>query len=521
MPFPYFTLNQIIPLISGIIVLGLAIVFFRKNNIKISLVSLFSGAFCIGCFTALLDPYLHIWDEQYHALVAKNLIDNPLYPVLYKNPVLDYDYKLWSDNYIWLHKQPLFLWQIALSMKIFGINEFSVRLPSIIMHAIIPIFIYRIGKISLNNKIGFFAALFFSLAYYPLELISGKYCADHNDISFLFYITASFWAWFEYYNSKKNYWLIFIGLFAGCAVLTKWLMGLLVFICWAFTFFSERKKLLQWRTYIPYIKSFIISLIVFAPWQIYILYRFPTESKFEFSAFSNHLFQIVEGHGGNFWFHFEAIKMLYGPGFVIPIFLIFSLIILFRKLNSIKDRIFITGAILFVYLFYSVTATKMYSFCIIISPLIYLGFSTLFIAVINYFEEKHFKKYIKNSLFYVLLSLICFFIIDMKDIHINHTMYKPSENEDRILKLAERSLINNLDNILPDKKYIIFNTNFTQGGNIPFMFYTDHIAYRCIPSKEQCNEVIKKRYKIAVLNFGSLPDYIINDGNIIKIPTTQ
>ncbi|MFA4852743.1 MAG: glycosyltransferase family 39 protein [Bacteroidales bacterium] len=482
---------------------------------------LFFGAFGLGCFIALLDPYLHIWDESYHALVAKNLMDNPFYPVLYKIPVLNYDYTLWTDNYIWLHKQPLFLWQIALSMKIFGINEFSVRLPSVIMHAIIPIFIYRIGKISLNNKIGFYGALFFSLSYFPLELISGVYFTDHNDIAFLFYVTASFWAWFEYTYTKKSFWLILIGLFAGCAVLIKWLMGLLVFICWAFTFFSERQKMLQWRTYTPFIKSVLISMFVFIPWQIYILCRFPVESKYEFPIISSRLFKVLDGHGGNFWYHFEATRILYGSGLLVSFLLIFSLVVLFKKLNSINYRIFIISAILFVYLLYSIAATKSLAYCIIVSPLIYLGFSALFITAINYFEKKHFKNIVKNSFFYVLLSLICFFIIDMKDIQINHTMYKPSENEDRIKKLAEKSLINNLDNILPDKKYIIFNTNFAQGGNIPFMFYTDYIAYRCIPSKEQCEEVIRKGYKIAILDFNNLPDYIIYDENIIKIPITQ
>jgi len=176
MPFSYFSFNQIIPLVPSIIILVLAVVFFRKNNIKLSLFLLFIGAFGVGCFIALLDPYLHTWDELFHALVAKNIMNNPFQPVLYKNPIFNYDYKLWTDNHIWLHKQPLFLWQIALSMKFFGINEFSVRLPSVIMHAIILIFIYRIGKISLNSKIGFYGALFFSLTYYPLELISGKYC---------------------------------------------------------------------------------------------------------------------------------------------------------------------------------------------------------------------------------------------------------------------------------------------------------------------------------------------------------
>jgi 4-amino-4-deoxy-L-arabinose transferase-like glycosyltransferase len=521
MPFSYFSFSQIIPLIIAIVLLTLAIVFFQKEKIKTSLVLIFLGAFAIGCFMALLDPFLHIWDEQYHALVAKNMMDNPFFPVLFKNPVLDYDYQVWTDNYVWLHKQPLFLWQIALSMKIFGVNEFSVRLPSIIMHAIIPLFIYRIGKISLDSKTGFFGALIFSLAYYPLELISGKYYTDHNDLAFLFYVTASFWSWFEYMNSKKNYWLILIGLFAGCAVLVKWLMGLLVYICWTFTRFTKRKDLIQWRSYIPLIKSFCISLLVFIPWQIYILYKFPKESSFEFSGFSDHFYNVVEGHEGNFWFHFEATQVLYGSGILFSLFLIVSLITLYRKINAGVYGIFIIGAILFVYLFYSFAATKIFSFCIIVSPFIYLGFSAFYTTVINFIKKKISRQWLQYILSYSLLILLCYFFISLNKIQANHTLYRPKENDNRKEKLAEKRLIDNLKNILPDNNYILFNTVFVQGGNIAFMFYGGYTAYHFIPTEEQVKTVEDKGYKVAVIDFGNLPDYLKNDDDILKIPVSK
>jgi 4-amino-4-deoxy-L-arabinose transferase len=58
-----------------------------------------------------------------------------------------------------------------------------------------------------------------TLAYYPLELVAGRYSTDHNDLSFLFYVTASIWAWFEYQHTQNKYYLVLIGLFSGCAVL--------------------------------------------------------------------------------------------------------------------------------------------------------------------------------------------------------------------------------------------------------------------------------------------------------------
>src|SRR4051812_1318969 len=85
----------------------------------------------LRCYMAGLDPFLHEWDECFHALVARNMMDHPLVPMLRKGQLLPYDYQQWVGNTVWLHKQPLFLWQMALSMKLFGVSEFALRLPSI------------------------------------------------------------------------------------------------------------------------------------------------------------------------------------------------------------------------------------------------------------------------------------------------------------------------------------------------------------------------------------------------------
>jgi len=96
----------------------LASLFFQTSKrYKLSFVFLGLTAFSLFSFAALLDPFLNIWDERFHALVAKNLIDHPLMPTLYDDPVVDMLYDRWDRWHIWLHKQPLFLWQIALSFS--------------------------------------------------------------------------------------------------------------------------------------------------------------------------------------------------------------------------------------------------------------------------------------------------------------------------------------------------------------------------------------------------------------------
>ena len=95
---------------------------------------------------------------------------------------------------------------------------------------------YRTGKLILNPNTGYYAAFVFATSYYLAELISGRLMVDHNNVSFLFYVSASIWAWVEYIFSGKRRLIIWIGLFSGIAVLCKWLVGLTVFSGWLIYF---------------------------------------------------------------------------------------------------------------------------------------------------------------------------------------------------------------------------------------------------------------------------------------------
>lgn len=153
-------------------------------------------------------------------------------PTLYDDPIVNMPYDRWDKFHIWLHKQPLFLWQIALSFKLFGISEFSLRLPSVIFGCILVFASYRVGKILVNERTGFLMSILIISSLYNIELIAGQRMLDHNDVSFMVYVSLSIWSLVEYYISKNKIWIYAIGLFSGCAILCKWLVGLLVYFGW-------------------------------------------------------------------------------------------------------------------------------------------------------------------------------------------------------------------------------------------------------------------------------------------------
>lgn len=517
MSLSYFSSQDLLTFYISISLLLSSLFCFQKN-LKISLILLFIGTLVLGVFIANLDSFLILWDEQFHALVAKNLMSNPLKPTLYKEVILPYNYTNWTQNHIWLHKQPLFLWQIALSIKLFGTTAFAVRFPSIIMHAILPLFCYRIGSIIANKQTGYLAALFVAVAYFPLELVAGRFHTDHNDVAFLFYVIASFWAWFEYYQSKNKYWLITLGILSGAAVLTKWLMGLVVYVIWFITNALEKQSLVsKIRNLIPMLIAGLITVLVFLPWQLYAYFSYPEEFLHELALNARHFSEVIEGHSESMFYYLtDGFKLIYGSGTFVPFIFWGSFCFMIIVIKKRTYKVYILLFIVFIYTFYTCAATKMVSFPIITLPFIYLGLG----FSINYLAQLKFPK-INFTTWKVFTTILLplgigFMLLNYVKIKHNHTMWKPNDNNNRVVWLQSMEVIEIINNKL-NKKHVIFNASHAPNAHVPIMFFTNNIAYSKIPTTADLSQAKKSNHPIAILNFGDLPDYIINDSTITKV----
>ena len=303
--------------ISWLFFLGSVFLFFSGKQ-RAALFLLLGGALFLFIFSALLDPFLHLWDERFHALVAKNMIHHPLIPTLYDDPVVPMDYDRWDRIHIWLHKQPLFLWPISLSLVLFGPNEFALRLPSILMGVGIVYFVFRTASNLVNTETGYFSALISACSFYLFDMIGGRIMLDHNDIAFLFYISGSLWTLSEYLITRNRWWILFTGLFSGGAILCKWLTGLLVYLIWGSYLLIARKSI---KEFFPLIGALLITAVMVLPWQIYIFTAFPHEASHEMAYASKHFTTVIEGHGGDFWVYFREFPAMFGvltPWMLIP-----------------------------------------------------------------------------------------------------------------------------------------------------------------------------------------------------------
>ncbi len=123
---------------------------------------------CLYGFAISLDPFLHAWDERYHALVAKSLAADLRRPLLYTEALLPYSISDWTANHVWLHKPPLFLWQIAASLKIFGAEPWAVRLPSALLTVVTAGLTYDIAlRWTHKVNVALLSAALFGMSEFP------------------------------------------------------------------------------------------------------------------------------------------------------------------------------------------------------------------------------------------------------------------------------------------------------------------------------------------------------------------
>ncbi len=491
----------------------------NKSN-TIIYFSIFIAAFSIRLFVALQDPFLHSYDERYHALVGSNLTEHSLKPTLKNEPILPYDYKDWQSNHIWVHKQPVFLWQIALSISILGNNEIAVRLPSVLMGAILTLLIFRIGSLYHNKRVGFISCILFMFSFFQLEQTAGVIGMDHNDIAFSFYVTLSIWAYLEYKIRGHQKFIYLIALFSAFAVLNKWLPGLVVYGIWLIDILIQNRHSPGLKKLKGITISLILSSIIWGAWQVYILLRWPLESKFTYAFNSRHFTEALELHGGNFWYHFNMYNKQYG-NWTIP-FLIIGCYYFFVKKKENNIAILYLFIALTTYTVFSIAATKSFAYVFYISPFLFLiigvGFNYCYEAISKYLKF----KLLKIGLLFISLIGMATMSVSFHKLYRSHSLGKSDYiNNYRDALSWNASLYKQLDTAAANYD-IIFNCRANQ--HIDAEFYSSKIVYSWYPDSLTIDSLQNAGYKIAAFtSFGKqiLPAYIKTNPQILILNMVQ
>ena len=453
---------------------------YRREDFTMCVVLLLVVAFLLRLYAGS-DLYLHEWDERYHALVAKNLMDNPWKPVLYVNPILPYDYRDWSANHVWLHKQPFPLWCMALSMKIFGVNEIALRLPSIGLSTMTVLGTFLIGKHLLSEKIGIIAAFLHAIHGLSIELTGGRTATDHVDVFFQGLILFAVVFALYHAKTKSKGWLVLMAMSCGLAILTKWLPALIVLplwavLCWQYKTLTLREGILHG------VLALLMIGAVALPWQIWIHTQFPKEATWEQQLNIRHFFESIEGHGKPFYYYLNTIRIVYGELIYLP--LAWLIYIWAKKMRS---AYWFLGVWIFVpLLFFSMATTKMPA---------YLQFTAPAFFLLTAFAVQYGMVIRKKARYSLLITVL---VVGLMVLPVRYMFERAKffSTKERSPEWAEK--LKELNRRLePGKRYVLFG----EERPIEAMFYCEGlVAYQEMPNRAKIKDLENRGYTIFLKN---------------------
>jgi 4-amino-4-deoxy-L-arabinose transferase-like glycosyltransferase len=261
-----------------------------RHNLFISLIVLIWAVIYIG---TLFQPPLMDDADTVHAEAAREMVEHNDWVTLRIN-----------DGFRYLEKAPLMYWCVAASFKVFGVHDWSARLPIALGVLALLLVVYRIGRRFYGDEGGLYAALAMATGFGPFiftrilipDMLVGLWLA----LGFDFFLTSLEQTSLEQTSGeqtsggqaeagkKPSPWLCW-GIAATMAlnILTKGLIGLVFPIGAIFLFLlctGNLRHLLKLRL----VSSFLVFLLIAAPWHLLAGFRNPAQGQTK----------------GFFWFYF-------------------------------------------------------------------------------------------------------------------------------------------------------------------------------------------------------------------------
>ncbi|GCD80881.1 ArnT family glycosyltransferase [Schleiferia thermophila] len=259
----------------------------------ITLISLISA---ILYFPFLGNVHLFDWDEINFAEIAREMNETGKYI----NAQIDF------QNFT--EKPPLFMWLQAISMKIFGVNEFAARFPNAFLGVLVSIVLYLIGSNTISSVFGWIWTLMWWSSILPhLYFKSGII-----DPWFNFFIFTAFYLIIKHYHrykkgNKKLTLLIYSGIFCGLALLTKGPVALLI-LTLVFLVYWIFEKFRWFLPFWQYLVFLFVSLFTFSIWLLVDYFVNGPDFIIEFTIRQWELLTKPDaGHKGFFGYHFVIL----------------------------------------------------------------------------------------------------------------------------------------------------------------------------------------------------------------------
>jgi len=372
--------------------------FFNSTTFfKIALICLIIARLILNALIPLMDQ-----TEARYAEIARLMAETGNWVT----PQIDYNTPFWA-------KPPLSTWLSALSIKVFGVNEFAVRFPAFAISMLLILLLKPFAKRA-NLPLVLPAFILFTLPEFLLHV--GVVSTDMTLLLSITLMMVSFW---ETMNGGKRYWgyLFFVGI--GLGFLAKGPIILLLtgppLFAWTVWFKSFRKLLA-----FPWFIGVLLVIAVALPW--YYLAEKTTPGFLEYFFVGEHYKRFFDASWKGDKYGFPKIQ----PFGIIWVFL-FSLAlpwIIFFANKAVKqpklilqDRwlLFLALWVLWTPLFFTSSKSLIHTYilpCCV--PL------ALFVA--TYWDSiKHKKAYVWSALVVPILSVLIILLYFVPGVFENNT----------------------------------------------------------------------------------------------------
>ena len=242
--------------------------------------------------------HLFDWDEINFAECAREML-------------MTHDYFSVKINYqpFW-EKPPIFIWMQALSMNVFGINEFAARLPNALCGIVTLLVLFNIGRKLVDIQFG----LVWTLVYAGSFLPHFYFKSGIIDPWFNLFIFCGIYYFILFINfntrikgDKSYLFLLKSAVFIGLAVLTKGPVAILVVGLCFLVFWVVRR----FSAIISFSQILLYGAAVIAVGGLWFLMLWLTGNASIITEFFNYQVRLFNtqdaGHGGPFLYHWIVL----------------------------------------------------------------------------------------------------------------------------------------------------------------------------------------------------------------------
>ncbi len=379
----------------------------QKKFYKIAFVALALLRLVINAVLPLMDK-----TEARYAEIARLMYETGNWVT----PQIDYGVPFWA-------KPPLSTWLSALSMHVFGVNEFAVRFPAFMLSVIIAILLWYVIKKE-NKSFYFSAFILFTLPQFLLH--AGVVSTDTSLLLGTTLIMVAFWM--QINNEKKTIWgyLVFVG--AGLGLLAKGPIALILtappIVLWVI---FNRQYLALWKR-IPWISGLILMFAIALPW--YLMAESRTEGFIDYFIVGEHFKRFFDSSwkGDKYGFPKSqplGIVWLFLLGMALPWVQIVFYKLWHDRKNIMKNKWvqFLVFWMLWTPLFFTISKSLIHTYVLPVMP-------PLALLMIHYWDS--FKR--KKTAIYVSMILPVAAVIVLIAGCVNHNMEKFSNTDKFVIQ---------------------------------------------------------------------------------------